>query len=40
MSFDPSVLPDVTQLTVGILGGTGSQGHGLARRFAARGSGC
>ncbi|WP_242659335.1 NADPH-dependent F420 reductase [Thermostaphylospora chromogena] len=31
------VLPDVTGLTVGILGGTGDQGRGLARRFALAG---
>jgi NADPH-dependent F420 reductase len=34
MSYDPSALPDVTDLTVGILGGTGPQGRGLAYRFA------
>jgi NADPH-dependent F420 reductase len=37
MSFDPSVLPDVTDVTVGILGGTGDQGRGLAYRFARAG---
>jgi len=30
-------LPDVTGLTIGILGGTGDQGKGLARRFALAG---
>jgi 8-hydroxy-5-deazaflavin:NADPH oxidoreductase len=37
VSFDASALPDVTQLTVGILGGTGNQGHGLAYRWARAG---
>jgi NADPH-dependent F420 reductase len=37
MSFDPSTLPDVTDLTVGILGGTGPQGRGLAYRLARAG---
>jgi NADPH-dependent F420 reductase len=37
MSFDASVLPDVTELTVGILGGTGDQGRGLAYRLARAG---
>ncbi len=37
MSFDQSVLPDVGQLVVGILGGTGDQGRGLAIRLAAAG---
>jgi|SRR5690606_13652087 len=37
MSFDPSVLPDITGLTVGILGGTGPQGRGLAYRLAVAG---
>jgi len=31
------VLPDVRALTVGVLGGTGDQGRGLARRMAAAG---
>ncbi len=31
------VLPDVTGLTVGVLGGTGEQGRGLASRWAAAG---
>ncbi|MEO5875140.1 MAG: NADPH-dependent F420 reductase [Streptosporangiaceae bacterium] len=30
-------LPDVSGLTIGILGGTGDQGKGLARRFALAG---
>lgn len=34
---DPWDLPDVTGLTVGVLGGTGAQGRGLARRFARAG---
>ncbi|WP_246861467.1 NADPH-dependent F420 reductase [Nocardioides sp. SYSU D00065] len=29
--------PDVTSLTIAVLGGTGPQGRGLARRFAAAG---
>lgn len=33
----PFDLPDVTGLTIGILGGTGDQGKGLARRFALAG---
>jgi 8-hydroxy-5-deazaflavin:NADPH oxidoreductase len=37
MSLDPSTLPDVTGLTVGILGGTGDQGRGLAYRWARAG---
>ncbi|MGC9667202.1 NADPH-dependent F420 reductase [Planosporangium sp. 12N6] len=37
MSFDPTTLPDVSDLTVGILGGTGPQGRGLAYRFARAG---
>jgi NADPH-dependent F420 reductase len=36
-SFDPSTLPDVADLTVGILGGTGDQGRGLAYRWARAG---
>ncbi|GAA3215380.1 NADPH-dependent F420 reductase [Actinocorallia longicatena] len=32
-----SDLPDVSGLTIGILGGTGDQGKGLARRFAIAG---
>lgn len=34
---DPFELPDVGDLTVGVLGGTGEQGRGLARRWAASG---
>ncbi|MGI5168592.1 NADPH-dependent F420 reductase [Spirillospora sp. CA-253888] len=34
---DPRDLPDVEGLTIGILGGTGDQGKGLARRFALAG---
>ena len=30
-------LPDVSALSIGILGGTGDQGKGLARRFALAG---
>ena len=30
-------MPDVKELTVGVLGGTGPLGAGLARRFAAAG---
>src|SRR5690606_5034028 len=37
MKVTERVLPDVTGLTVGILGGTGEQGRGLARRFALAG---
>jgi NADPH-dependent F420 reductase len=37
MTLDLSVLPDVTGLTVAILGGTGDQGRGLAYRFARGG---
>ncbi|MFI6516533.1 NADPH-dependent F420 reductase [Spirillospora sp. NPDC050679] len=33
----PHDLPDVDGLTIGILGGTGDQGKGLARRFALAG---
>lgn len=33
-----SDLPDVSGLTIGILGGTGDQGKGLARRFALAGN--
>lgn len=31
---DPHALPDVSGLTIGVLGGTGEQGRGLARRLA------
>ena len=34
---DPRDLPDVTDLVVGVLGGTGEQGRGLARRLAIAG---
>jgi NADPH-dependent F420 reductase len=34
MTFDWKSLPDVSGLTVGILGGTGEQGRGLAYRLA------
>jgi 8-hydroxy-5-deazaflavin:NADPH oxidoreductase len=37
MTSDPRSLPDVSGLTVSILGGTGDQGRGLAYRFAAAG---
>ncbi|WP_326552646.1 NADPH-dependent F420 reductase [Micromonospora sp. NBC_01813] len=37
MGYDASTLPDVTGLTVGIIGGTGDQGRGLAYRFALAG---
>jgi len=37
MPYDASALPDVSGLTVGILGGTGPQGSGLAYRFARAG---
>lgn len=37
MTFDESALPDVSDVTVGILGGTGPQGRGLAYRFARGG---
>jgi NADPH-dependent F420 reductase len=36
-SPDPRVLPDVSTLSVGVLGGTGEQGRGLARRLAMAG---
>jgi 8-hydroxy-5-deazaflavin:NADPH oxidoreductase len=34
MTLDLTALPDVSGLSVGILGGTGDQGRGLAYRFA------
>jgi NADPH-dependent F420 reductase len=34
---DPRTLPDVAGLVVGVLGGTGDQGRGLARRLAGTG---
>jgi 8-hydroxy-5-deazaflavin:NADPH oxidoreductase len=37
VALDMSTLPDVSDLTVGILGGTGDQGRGLACRFARSG---
>jgi len=37
MTFDRTTLPRVDDLTVGILGGTGDQGRGLAYRFARAG---
>ena len=37
MAYDPSTLPDVSQLSVGLLGGTGDQGRGLAYRLARAG---
>lgn len=37
MGYDASTLPDVAGLTVGIIGGTGDQGRGLAYRFALAG---
>jgi NADPH-dependent F420 reductase len=37
MTFDPTELPDVSDLTVAILGGTGDQGRGLAYRLARAG---
>jgi NADPH-dependent F420 reductase len=37
MTYDQSALPDVSGLSVGIIGGTGPQGRGLAYRFARHG---
>ncbi|CAM3120747.1 NADPH-dependent F420 reductase [Stackebrandtia soli] len=37
MAFEDIALPDVSGLTVGILGGTGEQGRGLAYRLARAG---
>jgi NADPH-dependent F420 reductase len=37
MTTDPYDLPDVSGLVVGVLGGTGDQGRGLALRFARAG---
>lgn len=34
---DPHVLPDVSALRIGVLGGTGDQGRGLARRLSMAG---
>lgn len=36
-AVDPRQLPDVSGLSVGVLGGTGEQGRGLARRLAMAG---
>ncbi|HEU4421542.1 MAG TPA: NAD(P)-binding domain-containing protein, partial [Pilimelia sp.] len=37
MAYDAATLPDVSALTVAILGGTGDQGRGLAYRLASAG---
>ncbi|MBX7265925.1 NADPH-dependent F420 reductase [Micromonospora sp. Llam7] len=37
MAYDASALPDVSGLTIGIIGGTGDQGRGLAYRLARAG---
>jgi len=37
MTFDRDALPEVADLTVGIVGGTGDQGRGLAYRLARAG---
>ncbi|WP_432977654.1 NADPH-dependent F420 reductase [Dactylosporangium sp. CA-233914] len=37
MNYDHIALPDVSGLSVGIIGGTGPQGRGLAYRFARAG---
>ena len=37
MTTAPETVPDLTTLTVAVLGGTGPQGRGLARRFAQAG---
>jgi NADPH-dependent F420 reductase len=37
MTYDHIALPDVSGLSVGIIGGTGPQGRGLAYRFARAG---
>lgn len=37
MRFDLSILPNVSRMAVGIIGGTGDQGRGLAIRLAASG---
>jgi NADPH-dependent F420 reductase len=39
MTTSQSEAPDVSGLSIGILGGTGDQGKGLARRFALAGHG-
>jgi len=36
-TLDPRQLPDITNVTIGVLGGTGEQGRGLARRLAMAG---
>ena len=38
MASEPPAAPAVAQLTIAVLGGTGDQGRGLARRFAAAGN--
>jgi NADPH-dependent F420 reductase len=38
MASEHPAAPDVAQLTIAVLGGTGDQGRGLARRFAAAGN--
>ena len=37
MAYDADALPDVSGLTVAIIGGTGDQGRGLAYRLARAG---
>jgi NADPH-dependent F420 reductase len=37
MAYDPNALPDVSALSVAIIGGTGDQGRGLAYRLACAG---
>ena len=37
MTTAPAETPDLSTLTIGVLGGTGEQGRGLARRFALAG---
>ena len=37
VATDPRELPDVSSLRIGVLGGTGDQGRGLARQFAMAG---
>ena len=34
----PAMTKDVAELTIGVLGGTGDQGRGLAHRFTAAGT--
>jgi 8-hydroxy-5-deazaflavin:NADPH oxidoreductase len=38
MASEHPAAPDVAQLTIAVLGGTGDQGRGLARRFATAGN--